>query len=125
MEDLLVDDVLAFLRSKFVLDSEDTEVIRVQKTSHRQAEKLLDILPQKGYEAFEHFFSALSDKYPHLAKLLQSGSKEEQFQFIFEAVDSPLQCEYELEKLSLRFEYSWILKELFYLHSRENICVLF
>lgn len=93
MEDLLVDDVLAFLRSKFVLDSEDTEVIRVQKTSHRQAEKLLDILPQKGYEAFEHFFSALSDKYPHLAKLLQSGSKEEQFQYILEAVDSPLQLE--------------------------------
>lgn len=91
-EDLLVDDVLVFLRSKFVLDSDDTEVIRVEKTSHRQAEKLLDILPQKGFEAFDHFFSALSDKYPHLAKLLQNDSNEEQFNFILETVDSPLQC---------------------------------
>ena len=93
VEDLLVDDVLVFLQSKFVLDSEDAEVIRGEITFHRQAEKLLDILPERGYEAFEHFFSALSDKYPHLAKLLESGSTEQQFNFILETVDSPLQCE--------------------------------
>ena len=96
VEDLLVDDVIVFLQSKFVLDSEDAEVIRGEKTSLRQAEKLLDVLPQKGYEAFEYFFSALGDKYPHLAKLLQSGASEEQFNFILEEVDSPMQCEYEL-----------------------------
>ena len=28
VEDLLVDDVVVFLQSKFVLDSDDTEVIR-------------------------------------------------------------------------------------------------
>lgn len=109
VEDLLVDDVLVFLRSKFVLDSGDAEVIREEKTSRRQAEKLLDILPQRGYEAFEHFFAALSDKYPHLARLLQSGTSEEQFNFIVEAVDSPLQCEYELIKIKLNrpfFQYS-------------------
>ena len=103
VDDLLVDDVLVFLQSKFVLDSEDAEVIRGEATSRRQAEKLLDILPQKGYEAFEHFFSALSDKYPHLGKLLKSGSSEEQFSSILETVDSPLQCKYE-----------WIIRELFY-----------
>lgn len=103
VDDLLVDDVLVFLQSKFIFDSEDAEVIRGEATSRRQAEKLLDILPQKGYEAFEHFFSALSDKYPHLGKLLKSGSSEEQFSSILETVDSPLQCKYE-----------WIIRELFY-----------
>lgn len=93
VEDLLVDDVIVFLQSKFVLDSEDAEVIRGEKTSLRQAEKLLDVLPQKGYEAFEYFFSALGDKYPHLAKLLQSGASEEQFNFILDEVDSPMQLE--------------------------------
>ena len=112
VEDLLVDDVLVFLQSKFVLDSEDAEVIRGEATSRRQAEKLLDVLPQKGYEAFEHFFSALSDKYPHLGKLLKSGSSEEQFSSILETVDSPLQCEYE-----------WIIRELFY--SPKCKCILY
>lgn len=105
VEDLLVDDVLVLLQSKRVVDSDDTEVIRGEITSRRQAEKLLDILPQKGYEAFEHFFSALSDKYPHLAKLLESGSSDQQFNFNLETVDSPLQCKLTISNLSLLFLY--------------------
>lgn len=93
VEDLLVDDVLAFLRSKFVFDSDDTEVIRAEQTSRRQAEKLLDMLPEKGYETFEHFFTALSEKYPHLARLLESGSSEEKYNDVLEGIDSPLQRE--------------------------------
>jgi len=94
VEDLLVDDVVVFLQSKFVLDSDDIEVIRGEQTSRRQAEMLLDILPKKGYESFEHFFTALSEKYPHLARLLESGASEDGHNNVFEGIDSPLQCEY-------------------------------
>ena len=73
VEDLLVDDVLAQLFSKFVFDNNDKELIRSEKTSKRQAEKLLDLLVKKGDEAFGHFLSALTDPYPHLAELLQAG----------------------------------------------------
>lgn len=95
VDDLLVDDVLVFLRSKFVLDSDDAEVIRGEQTSRRQAEKLLDILPLKGYESFDHFFTALSEKYPHLAQLLASGgSDEDMLNHVLEGIDSPLQSKY-------------------------------
>ena len=94
VDDLLVDDVLSFLQSKFILDSEDAEVIRGERTSRRQAEKLLDIIPERGYEAFEHFLSTLKENYPHLARLLLGSSKEEQIVIIRETVDSPLQCKY-------------------------------
>lgn len=93
VEDLLVDDVVVFLQSKFVLDSDDAEVIRGERTSRRQAEKLLDILPLKGYESFDHFFTVLGEKYPHLARLLESGSSEEQYNNVLEGIDSPLQRE--------------------------------
>lgn len=95
VDDLLVDDVVVFLQSKFVLDSDDTEVIRGEQTSRRQAEMLLDILPKKGYESFEHFFTALSEKYPHLARLLESGASEDGHNnVLYEGIDSPLQREY-------------------------------
>jgi hypothetical protein len=71
VEDLLVDDVLAQLFSNFVFDDNDKELIRSEKTSKRQAEKLLDLLVKKGDQAFEHFLSALKDPYPHLAERLQ------------------------------------------------------
>jgi hypothetical protein len=71
VEDLLVDDVLAQLFAKFVFDSNDKELIRSEKTSKRQAEKLLDLLVTRGDQAFKHFLSALREPYPHLAELLQ------------------------------------------------------
>lgn len=94
VDDLLVDDVLAFLQSKFILDSEDAEVIRSEITPRRQAEKLLDIIPDRGHEAFPQFLAVLCEKYPHLARLLQSGSEEDLNGEILpsEAVGSPSQC---------------------------------
>ena len=97
VEDLLVDDVLPYLRSKFVLDSEDAEVIRKELTSRRQAEKLLDILSSKGYNTFDHFFTVLKEKYQHLAQLLSSDESSEDengFNQVTEDIDSPLQCKY-------------------------------
>lgn len=88
--DLLVDDVLVYLESKHILDSDDKEVIRHQTTSKRRAEKLLDILPTKGYAAFDVFFKILGEKYPHLAQLLKDGVSEEDFgNQVLDFVDSP------------------------------------
>lgn len=97
VEDLLVDDVLPYLRSKFVLDSEDAEVIRKELTSRRQAEKLLDILSSKGYNTFDHFFAVLEEKYQHLAQLLSSDESSEDengFNHVTEGIDSPPRCKY-------------------------------
>ena len=69
--DLLVDDVLNFLRSKMVFDLDDAELIRAEKTSKRQAEKLLDLLEKKSDAAFYYFRESLSEPYPHLLELLQ------------------------------------------------------
>ena len=71
VEDLLVDDVLNFLRSKMVFDLEDTELIRAEKTSRRQADKLLDLLETKSDAAFYYFRESLEEPYPHLVELLQ------------------------------------------------------
>ena len=102
VEDLLVDDVLPYLRSKFVLDSEDAEVIRKELTSRRQAEKLLDILSSKGYNTFDHFFTVLKEKYQHLAQLLSSDESSEDengFNHVTEGIDSPLRCKYKSKGL--------------------------
>ena len=75
VEDLLVDDVLNFLQSKMVFDLEDTELIRAEKTSRRQAEKLLDLLDKKSDAAFYYFRESLAEPYPHLVELLQDDIK--------------------------------------------------
>jgi hypothetical protein len=76
VQDLLVDDLLSELRSKFIIDQDDSELIESERTSQRKAEKLLDLLPGKGYNAFIAFYESLVDKYEHLAKLLESGLSE-------------------------------------------------
>ena len=73
VQDLLVEDVLSELRSKFIIDQDDSELVESEKTSQRKAEKLLDLLPNKGYKAFNAFYESLLDKNEHLAKLLESG----------------------------------------------------
>ena len=83
VDDLLVDDVIIHLLSKFVFDDNDVELIRSEKTSKRQAEKLLDLLVKKGDQAFEHFLSALRDPYPYLAELLQEQDGETRSRFPF------------------------------------------
>lgn len=77
VEDLLVEDVLTELRSKFILDQDDCELIQSEKTSRQKAGKLLDLLPSKGFGAFSAFYESLCDKYPHLARLLESGIDNE------------------------------------------------
>ena len=76
VEDLLVDDVLNFLRSKMVFDLEDTELIKAEKTSRRQAGKFLDLLDKKSEAAFYLFRESLEEPYPHLQELLQDNSRK-------------------------------------------------
>ena len=78
VKDLRVNDVLDELKSKFVLETENTEQILHEKTSREQAEKLLDILPNKGSTAFECFRKSLREKYPHLAQLLTENTSTSQ-----------------------------------------------
>lgn len=71
VEDLLVEDVLNFLQSKMVFDGHDAELIKAERTSRRQAEKLLDLLSTKSDAAFYYFRESLEEPYPHLVELLQ------------------------------------------------------
>ena len=73
MQDLLVEDVLSELRSKFIIDQDDSELVESERTSQRKAEKLLDLLPNRGFKAFNAFYESLRDKNEHLAKLLETG----------------------------------------------------
>eukprot|EP00794_Sanderia_malayensis_P018164 gene18164-19977_t len=73
--DLSPEDVFSYLRSKFVLDEEDVELIKYEKTRRRRTVKLLEILRKKNADAFGHFHDALNDVgggYKHLADLLKS-----------------------------------------------------
>lgn len=94
--DLLVDDVILYLESQHILDNDDKEIVRSQRTSKRRAEKLLDILPTKGFEAFGAFYKILGQKYPHLAELMKSGVRDDEYGNVLDFVDSPSQ-----RKLSL------------------------
>lgn len=63
--------MLSHLRSKFVLDDEDSQMIlnagpsRQQKTS-----KFIDILATKGPRAFSHFIQGLEIDHPHLYEVV-------------------------------------------------------
>ena len=79
VEDLLVEDVLTEvteLRSDFIIDQHDSELVESERTSRSRAEQLLDLLPTKGYKAFQAFYNCLLEKYEHLAELLAGGLSE-------------------------------------------------
>ena len=76
VNDLLVDDVLMHLFGKLVFDSDDLQLIHAEKTDKRKAEKLLDLLPQRGEQAFGHFLDALRDPYPHLYEILDQHTQD-------------------------------------------------
>ena len=78
VKDLQVKDVFNELRSDLILTHEDTERILNEKTSREQAQKLLDILSDKGSNAFESFQKCLREKYPHLAELLMEGCNRQE-----------------------------------------------
>ena len=66
--------------SKLVKILSQTELgeIKVQTTREKRCDKLLEILPRKGPNAFKVFVEALREESPHLAwDLIEAGNKEE------------------------------------------------
>ena len=61
-----------------ILDDIDEGEIKAQSTREKSCDKLLEILPRKGPNAFKVFVEALKKKIPHLASdLIEAGNKEE------------------------------------------------
>ena len=72
---LLVDiEPLKLLNSLDVLDDDDREKVKMQKTRTERAETLLDMLPRKGPDAFQNFVAALSRSQRFLADILIKDS---------------------------------------------------
>uniref|UniRef100_T2MIQ6 Apoptotic protease-activating factor 1 n=1 Tax=Hydra vulgaris TaxID=6087 RepID=T2MIQ6_HYDVU len=73
-QDLMVEDVLSYLQSKFAINIDDVDVIKLQLTSREKVEKLISILLLKQSNYFGVFYSALKyAEYDHLAELLVNG----------------------------------------------------
>lgn len=77
-DDLEPKDIFSYLQSKFVLNSDEVELIKTEVTRRKRTEKLLRTLPDKGNDAFVHFYGALKyASYQHLADLLTTGLNDE------------------------------------------------
>ena len=73
-DDLDPKDIFSYLQSKFVLDSDEVELIKAEVTRRKRTEKLLSTLADKDNDAFVHFHGALKyASYQHLAGLLKTG----------------------------------------------------
>ena len=78
-DDLRSEDVFTYLKSKLILDIDDVEIIKAEKTSRRKVEKLFDVLADKSQAPFVHFHDALMySEYVHLAELLREGINGQQ-----------------------------------------------
>ena len=61
-----------------VLNETDEKEIKAQSTIQERCDKLLEILPRRGRDAFTAFVNALVKEAPHLAlDLIKAGNKEE------------------------------------------------
>ena len=61
-----------------VLTETDEEKIKTEPTRQKRCDKLLEILPTRGENAFNEFVNALVQEAPHLAKkLTEAGNKDE------------------------------------------------
>lgn len=74
--DALLRDIepLKLLNSLDVLDDDDREEVKMQKTRTERAETLLDMLTRKGPDAFQNFVAALSRSQRFLADVLIQDS---------------------------------------------------
>ena len=76
VNDLEPNDTLPHLSS--VLTPKDEAEIKAQSTRQGRCEKLLEILPRKGPNAFKVFVQALKKEAPHLADvLIEAGNNED------------------------------------------------
>ena len=74
VKDLEPNNILPDLGRVFTVN--DDEEIKAQSTRQRRCEKLLEILPRKGPNAFKVFVEALKEEAKHLADvLIEAGNK--------------------------------------------------
>ncbi|XP_046858886.1 caspase-7-like [Xenia sp. Carnegie-2017] len=71
VRDLDVDNATSFLYSKSILSENDRDEIKANKTFQSKSDKLLDILPRRGPEAFGVFVKFLDENQPFLSKYLK------------------------------------------------------
>ncbi|XP_054712748.1 LOW QUALITY PROTEIN: disks large homolog 5-like [Uloborus diversus] len=72
-----IDRLIPHLQSNGVLSNDDVTDLRKYTSSGAKAEKLLDLLPSKGSQAFQAFCLALENTYPHLLTVMfLSGNKK-------------------------------------------------
>ena len=74
--------ILSHLRSKFILDDEDCQLIRSGTTRQQQASKFIDVLLTKGPQGFFYFVEALEIEHPRLYESI-TGIKAETGKFSF------------------------------------------
>lgn len=66
--------ILSHLRSKFILNDEDCQLIKAGVSRQQKASKFIDILMTKGPSGFTHFIEALEIEHPHLYESM-TGNK--------------------------------------------------
>lgn len=74
VEDLDALSLLSYLYQEHTLSENDVDLIKAERTRSSQAQKLLDIVPRRGPQAFDTFCRALErgDGQKHLVALLKT-----------------------------------------------------
>ncbi len=73
VRDMDGDRIASFLFSSEIFSEEDKDLVQAETTPQKKNEKLLDILPKRGGEAFDAFCNALRELgMSHLVVLLKS-----------------------------------------------------
>ena len=72
--DLDVDTAVSYLYSRSILSENDRDEILALKIQLAKSEKLLDVLPKRGPEAFDAFVQFLDENQSFLSKLLKPNS---------------------------------------------------
>ena len=68
---LKADDVMTYLKGEQILTDDDCKKIKASVTKEDQARVLLDMIPERGDRAFQHFSIAVRAQQPKLAELLE------------------------------------------------------
>lgn len=71
-----IDRLIPLLQTNGVLSNDDVTDLRKYSSSGAKAEKLLDLLPSKGSQAFQAFCLALETTYPHLLTVMFLGGSK-------------------------------------------------
>lgn len=104
--------LLSYLRSNFVLDDEDCQIIAKTGTSRQQkVAKFIDILSTKGPDGFNHFVEALEFEHPHLFEMF-TGKKGSTSCHNFLSKQSVIPYAIVADKMLLDFDRQYLVQEL-------------